>query len=137
MPAQLPLEAPGFSGRRAELERMLQEALPGASRARPGRRRPDLTAGNDPTVPIVVISGTAGIGKTALAIRFGRQVAKRFPDGQLYVNLRGLDPSASAMSPPRRCGSSSTRWACRRTGCRSTSRAGPPCSAACWTASGC
>ena len=51
------------------------------------------------TVPIVVISGTAGTGKTALAIRFGHQVAKRFPGGQLYVNLRGLDPSMPPMEP--------------------------------------
>jgi tetratricopeptide (TPR) repeat protein len=47
----------------------------------------------------VVISGTAGTGKTALAIRFGHQVAKRFPGGQLYVNLRGLDPSLPPMEP--------------------------------------
>ena len=50
-------------------------------------------------MPIVVISGTAGTGKTALAVRFGRQVAKRFPDGQLYVNLRGLDPATPPMEP--------------------------------------
>ena len=40
-------------------------------------------------------------------------------------------------SQPRRCGSSSTPWASRRTGSRLAPRAGPPCSAACWTASGC
>ena len=51
------------------------------------------------TVPIVVISGTAGTGKTALAVRFGRQVARRFPGGQLYVNLRGLDPATPPMEP--------------------------------------
>ena len=48
---------------------------------------------------IIAITGTAGVGKTALAIRFARQVAKRFPDGQLYANLRGFDPSGSATSP--------------------------------------
>ena len=42
-----------------------------------------------------------GVGKTTLAIRFARQVASRFPDGQLYVNLRGFDP-ASAPVPPAR-----------------------------------
>jgi Cdc6-related protein, AAA superfamily ATPase len=47
----------------------------------------------------VVLSGTAGTGKTALAIRFGHQVAKRFPGGQLYVNLRGLDPATPPMEP--------------------------------------
>jgi DNA-binding SARP family transcriptional activator/Tfp pilus assembly protein PilF len=85
-PAQLPLEVPGFSGRRAELDRM-HEALGAAG-------------GNPPAaVPIVAIAGTAGVGKTALAIRFARQVAGHFPDGQLHVNLRGFGPSGSAMHP--------------------------------------
>jgi DNA-binding SARP family transcriptional activator/Tfp pilus assembly protein PilF len=74
-PAHLPAEAPGFSGRHEELA-----ALHGLLDDRGA-------------VPVVVISGMAGVGKTALAIRFGRQVARRFPDGQLYVNLRGFDPS--------------------------------------------
>jgi DNA-binding SARP family transcriptional activator/tetratricopeptide (TPR) repeat protein len=86
VPAQLPLDAPGFSGRRDELGILLQTLS-----AR--------SAGPDETVPIVVISGTAGIGKTALAVRFGRHVAKRFGDGQLYVNLRGLDPATPPMEP--------------------------------------
>ena len=51
------------------------------------------------TVPVAVISGTAGVGKTALAIRFGHQVAKHFPDGQLYINLRGRDPGRPPMEP--------------------------------------
>src|SRR6201995_3631540 len=94
-PAQLPLEAPGFSGRHAELERML--ALIGAA---PGQdaAAPDRGPGRD-TVQIIAITGTAGVGKTSLANRFARQVASRFPDGQLYVNLRGFDPSGSALGP--------------------------------------
>jgi DNA-binding SARP family transcriptional activator/Flp pilus assembly protein TadD len=80
VPAQLPLDAPGFSGRHEEL-RALHALLPSARRAE-----------TDESVPVAVLSGTAGVGKTALAIRFGRQVAKRFPDGQLYINLRGRDP---------------------------------------------
>jgi DNA-binding SARP family transcriptional activator/tetratricopeptide (TPR) repeat protein len=80
VPAQLPLDAPGFSGRHDEL-RTLHALLPSAQ-----------AGGTDESVPVAVISGTAGVGKTALAIRFGRQVAKRFPDGQLYMHLRGRDP---------------------------------------------
>ena len=48
---------------------------------------------------VVVVTGTAGVGKTTLAVRFARQVASRFPDGQLYVNLRGFDPSAVPTEP--------------------------------------
>ena len=88
VPAQLPLDATGFSGRREELS-MLRAMLP----AEPGQQD------SGQTVPIVVLSGTAGTGKTALAIRFGHQVAKRFPGGQLYVNLRGLDPATPPMEP--------------------------------------
>jgi DNA-binding SARP family transcriptional activator/tetratricopeptide (TPR) repeat protein len=85
-PAQLPLGAPGFSGRHEELS-ILQAMLPGK------------IAASGESVPIVVISGTPGAGKTALAVRFGRQVAKRFSGGQLYVNLRGLDPATPPMEP--------------------------------------
>src|SRR5438093_13674261 len=51
------------------------------------------------TVVISAIDGTAGIGKTALAVHWAHQVAHRFPDGQLYVHLRGFDPTGSAMTP--------------------------------------
>lgn len=50
-------------------------------------------------VVIVSVAGTAGIGKTALAVHWAHQVRDRFPDGQLYVNLRGFDPQAQAIDP--------------------------------------
>ncbi|HXP55365.1 MAG TPA: BTAD domain-containing putative transcriptional regulator, partial [Streptosporangiaceae bacterium] len=90
VPAQLPLEAPGFSGRHTELQRML--------RAIGGDPGPGDPVRADDTVQIITITGTAGVGKTALANRFAHQAASRFPDGQLYVNLRGFDPSGSALS---------------------------------------
>ncbi|MFF4922430.1 ATP-binding protein [Kitasatospora sp. NPDC001261] len=76
MPRQLPGEAPGFVGRATELERLeaLEATAPGA-----GTR-------------LVVVAGTAGAGKTSLAVRFAHRVRHRFPDGQLFVNLRGYDP---------------------------------------------
>jgi tetratricopeptide (TPR) repeat protein len=50
-------------------------------------------------VVIAVIAGTAGVGKTTLAVRWAHDVAGRFPDGQLFVNLRGFDPTGAVTSP--------------------------------------
>ena len=88
-PAQLPPEPAGFVGRSAELD-WLHALLPGASAA------PD---GVPQASPIALITGTAGVGKTTLAIRFARQAGPLFPDGQLYVNLRGFDPASAPMPP--------------------------------------
>ncbi len=48
---------------------------------------------------VAVIGGTAGVGKTALAVCWAHRVADQFPDGQLYVNLRGFDPGGQVMDP--------------------------------------
>jgi tetratricopeptide (TPR) repeat protein/transcriptional regulator with XRE-family HTH domain len=85
VPRQLPAAVPGFAGREAEL-RALADLL-GRTDAGPG------------TVVISAIAGTAGVGKTALAVYWGHQVADLFPDGQLYVNLRGFDPSGVPVTP--------------------------------------
>ena len=89
VPRQLPAAASYFVGRACEL-RSLSSRL--------GRGRPGGTEGGD-GVAISVIGGTAGVGKTTLAVTWAHQVAGQFPDGQLYVNLRGYGPGPNPMSP--------------------------------------
>ncbi len=83
VPRQLPGAVRQFAGRTAELARLAALL--------------DEDAGD--TVVITAIDGTAGIGKTTLAVHWAHRIANRFPDGQLYVNLRGFDASAPAMTP--------------------------------------
>jgi DNA-binding SARP family transcriptional activator len=82
VPRQLPPAVADFTGRAAELD-TLTEVLDAAGEGSPG------------TVVISAIGGMAGVGKTALALHWAHQVAGRFGDGQLYVNLRGFDPSGT------------------------------------------
>jgi tetratricopeptide (TPR) repeat protein/transcriptional regulator with XRE-family HTH domain len=82
VPRELPADVSGFTGRAlelAELDLLLPEAA-----EQPGRV----------TGPVVIsaVSGTAGVGKTTLAVRWAHRAQDAFPDGQLYVNLRGYDP---------------------------------------------
>lgn len=76
-PAQLPMAPGSYVGRTgalAELDRHLHD-----------------TEGRGPS--LVAIVGPAGLGKTALATRWAHQIAARFPDGQLYLDLHGYSPS--------------------------------------------
>jgi DNA-binding SARP family transcriptional activator/DNA-binding XRE family transcriptional regulator len=73
IPAQLPADIGGFTGREEQLERL--DAV--------------LEKSEHLGMTICAIAGTAGVGKTALAVRWAHRVRDRFPDGQLYVNLRG------------------------------------------------
>jgi DNA-binding SARP family transcriptional activator/tetratricopeptide (TPR) repeat protein len=83
-PRQLPAAAHHFVGRGTELA-ALNGCLDGHSD----------TSG---VVVISAIGGTAGVGKTALAVHWAHQVAHQFPDGQLYLDLRGFGPG-SMMAP--------------------------------------
>ena len=96
-PAQLPPEVAGFAGRTAELH-WLHGLLPGFADGQAAAAPPE-GAGDHAGSLVALITGTAGVGKTTLAIRFARQAASRFPDGQLYVNLRGFDPASSPVPP--------------------------------------
>ncbi|BCJ46518.1 hypothetical protein GCM10010168_61570 [Actinoplanes ianthinogenes] len=77
-PAQLPAPAPGFTGRAAELATLDQ------------RQR------------LTVVTGPPGVGKSALAVHWGHRA--RFPDGQLYLDLRGFDRCATAMGAEEAAG---------------------------------
>src|SRR5581483_10401490 len=80
VPRQLPAPVQPFVGRDAELAE-LGDLLKRAS--------------GPSAVVISAIGGTAGVGKTALAVHWAHQVAGQFPDGQLHVNLRGFDPAGN------------------------------------------
>jgi tetratricopeptide (TPR) repeat protein/transcriptional regulator with XRE-family HTH domain len=85
VPRQLPTAVPYFAGRTSEL-RLLDAMLSDAGRGSTG-------------VVISAIGGTAGVGKTALALNWAHRVAPDFPDGQLYANLRGFDPAGNPAEP--------------------------------------
>ena len=84
VPRQLPAPVQHFAGRADEL------AALGGLLDRAGKD-------SETTLVISAIGGLAGVGKSALAIQWAHQVAGKFPDGQLYVNLRGYDPALPPM----------------------------------------
>ncbi|MGW0804937.1 BTAD domain-containing putative transcriptional regulator [Nonomuraea sp. NPDC002799] len=82
-PRQLPCALIGFVGR-------AEESL---------RLRAVLASSDDVAPPpLVVVSGAPGVGKSTLAVRAGNAVMDRFPDGQLFVNLRGATPGVPHLS---------------------------------------
>ncbi|HEU5356630.1 MAG TPA: tetratricopeptide repeat protein [Actinocrinis sp.] len=83
VPHQLPADIHGFVGRREEIGKL--EAL--------------LSDDGAPAT-LMVVAGTAGVGKTSLAVHFAHRVRSRFADGQLFLNLRGYDagPPLAAMA---------------------------------------
>ncbi|WP_405090161.1 tetratricopeptide repeat protein [Micromonospora sp. NBC_01392] len=94
-PAQLPGDPAWFTGRTAALRRLdaLLPAEPSGATPDGGERAPGRA------VVISAIAGTAGVGKTTLAVHWAHRVAHRYPDGQLYVNLRGFDLDGRAVPP--------------------------------------
>jgi DNA-binding SARP family transcriptional activator len=84
VPAQLPADVPDFVGRATALQRLT------ALSPRPGTDR----AGGS---PVTIVTGCAGVGKTALAVHWAHQVTDRFGDGQLFIDLQG-----HAAGPPLR-----------------------------------
>jgi DNA-binding SARP family transcriptional activator len=84
VPRQLPPDVDGFVGRSSTLEFLAGLVLaPATARS----------------ATIAVITGTAGVGKTALAVHWAHSVADRFADGQLYLDLRGFGPTGKATEP--------------------------------------
>ncbi|BCB74722.1 BTAD domain-containing putative transcriptional regulator [Phytohabitans flavus] len=82
-PAQLPTDLRTFGGRRHELAQ-LADVLDRLSADGPG---------------VITIDGMPGTGKTTLAVHWARRQAERYPDGQLYVDLRGFAPDAAPLDP--------------------------------------
>ncbi|MEU3649841.1 BTAD domain-containing putative transcriptional regulator [Lentzea sp. NPDC034063] len=80
-PAQLPIALPVFTGREAELADLSEWSRTGGARG------------------VAVVHGTAGVGKTTFAVHWAHQVVSSFPDGQLYVNLRGFDTGGAVRQP--------------------------------------
>lgn len=79
IPNQLPPDVTHFTGRGTDLTK-LDELLASRETDQPS------------AVIITAIDGTAGVGKTALAVHWARRRIDRFPDGILYANLQGFDP---------------------------------------------
>jgi tetratricopeptide (TPR) repeat protein len=82
LPRQLPAAPASFTGRDAELSRLS-----------------DVLDSTSETVVVAAITGSGGIGKTSLALHWAYQHLDRFPDGQLFVDLRGVAPAGEPLPP--------------------------------------
>jgi DNA-binding SARP family transcriptional activator len=91
VPAQIPATVRHFTAREPELDALTGRARQAAAMSAVSER--------GGTAVISAICGSPGVGKTALAIHFAHQVAGLFPDGELYVNLRGFGPGNSPLDP--------------------------------------
>ncbi|MFI6093282.1 BTAD domain-containing putative transcriptional regulator [Streptomyces sp. NPDC051218] len=92
-PAQLPPSPPHFTGRE-DVVRSLGRLLAGGESAGPGGQ-----GARRGTSALAVLSGMAGVGKSALALHVAHRLREHFPDGQLYVNLRGATPGMTPLTP--------------------------------------
>lgn len=88
IPRQLPADVSAFVNRRPEMQALTRLVTP-----KPARQA---TQPRSTATMVVVITGSAGVGKTALALHWAHRVRERFPDGELYANLRGYDDSPPA-----------------------------------------
>ncbi|ADJ48491.1 ATP-binding protein [Amycolatopsis mediterranei] len=124
VPRQLPADVRGFVNRRHDLDRL-----------------DELIDDSAASGAAIVVVGTAGVGKTSPAVHWAHRIRDRFPDGQLYVNLRGYDPGPPITpqemlerflhalgGPARRCPPTSNR----EVRCSGRSWPGGACSW-CWT----
>ncbi|WP_073501214.1 ATP-binding protein [Actinacidiphila paucisporea] len=83
-PRQLPAGTQHFSGREEELERISSQLS---------------THRDEDSAAVTTVCGGGGMGKTSLVLEWARRHTASFPDGQLYVNLRGFDPGGPPLDP--------------------------------------
>ncbi|KOX33975.1 hypothetical protein ADK67_04820, partial [Saccharothrix sp. NRRL B-16348] len=93
VPRQLPAAPALFAGRSAELARLDRVLTATTAPADPAG------AGQGATVLVSAIGGVGGIGKTWLALAWAHRHLERFPDGQLFVDLRGFSPTGESVGP--------------------------------------
>ncbi|MGW7821797.1 BTAD domain-containing putative transcriptional regulator [Streptomyces puniciscabiei] len=86
---QLPPDTADFVGRRSELPTVIQALCLGHHQVASWPAAS--TAPSALSVPVCVISGQAGMGKTVLAVHVAHHIRRQFPDGQLYINMQGGD----------------------------------------------